>query len=806
MQHLRYALRTLGRTPLFTTAAVLTIAIAIGANTAIFSLVDATLLRGTPGVRDEKGLASISIDGRLEGGLTVSFGVPYRAFLTYSRAAARVQGVAAYQQDELNMGTTAAAGAQRVHAELVSDNYFRLLGTRAAAGRLLDSAVSKNEPTTATISHRLWQRVFSGDANVIGKAVILNGNRFTIAGVAEPNFVGIDPYNEADVWLPASATERLAAHGGRPTTLDAFSFGRVVARLGAGVSIADVEREAAAALDSVKANLFNPTMTLVVHARAGIGVPDDQRRQMLQTVWILVIGVALVLVIACANVANLFLARGATRVREIALRRSLGADDWALVRQVVVESLVVSVAAGVIGVVLALWGTALLEGFKLHQNMPTVPAFSVDGRVLVFAALLSVATAALFALPPVIGTMKADASVMLRNGDRAVTRRSRTQGMLVIAQVAVSFALVVGAALFVRTVHNLRSIDLGFRPENVIGVSMDLGAQGYSGPAASALLQQLVQRLRARPQLQSVSLTELAPFDGLSMSRPRPAAGKPAVERQFIGVNAVSDAYFKTLGIVLRQGRDFTASEGASNAPVAIVSAQMAKEFWPGRDPIGQRIVLLHDRLATVVGVTRDSRALAPQAPPEPHYYTPLSGANRATVLIRSTADRAAIVSDVRREVAALDRNLPIYDILSIAERVDRSFAEQIATARLTSLFGLVGLVLAVIGLYAVISFTVTQRTRELAIRVALGARDAHVRGHVLGDALRLVVVGLVIGGASAYELSRLVSNRFYGVSGFNIPTYLAVAVAMIVVAVAASYPPARRATMVDPMTALRAD
>jgi len=805
MQPLRYALRTLGRTPLFTAAAVLTIAIAIGANTAIFSVVDATLLRPTPGVRDENQLATISLDGQFDGGLSVAFGVPYGAYQTYSRSATRVEGVAGYQQDELNMGTTSQAGAQRVHAELVSDSYFSLLGTRAAVGRLLDSSQATSAPASATISHRIWQRAFANDPGIIGKTVTLNGRRFTITGVAESGFVGIDPYNEADVWLPARATELFAPHAGRPTSLDVFSFGRVVARLRQGVPIADVEREAVRALDAVKTS-FVAKLSIAVHAREGIGLPSDRRAQVVQTVWILVIGVSLVLLIACANVANLFLARGAARVREVALRRSLGAGDWALVRQVVIESLVVSIAAGTIGIVLALWGTALLEGFKLQQSLPAVPSIAVDARVIGFAALLSMVTAAFFALPPVLSTMRADAGVMLRNGDRAVTGRSRIQGILVIAQVAVSFALVVGATLFVRTVHNLRAIDLGFRPDNVIGVSLDLGAQGYSEPAAKALLDQLMQRLRSRPQIQSVALTELAPFDGLSMSHPKPESGTPTVERQIIGVNAVSDGYFRTLGMALMRGRDFTASEAASAAHVAVVSAQMAKEFWPGRDPIGQRLVLLHDEVATVVGVSADSRALAPLAPPDPHYYTTLAGTNHATVLIRSTADRASIVADVRREVAALDRNLPIFDILSISERVDRTFAEQIATARLTSIFGLVGLVLAIIGLYAVISFTVAQRSRELAIRVALGARDAHIRAHVLGDALRLVAVGLVIGGASAYELSTLVSSRFYGVSGFNVPTYLVAALAMVVVALAASYPPARRATLVDPMTALRAD
>ena len=806
MQHLRYALRTLGRNPLFAVAAILTIAIAIGANTAIFSVVDYTLLRGTPGVREESRLATISVDAQLDGGISIAFGVPYRTYLAYRQGATRAEGVAGYQQDEVNLGTTGESGAQRVHAELVSGNYFTVLGTRASVGRLLDSDGERSDPTLVTISHRLWQRAFAGDPAIAGKSVTLNGRRFTITGVAEPSFVGIDPYHDADVWLPAAATEHLSPHGGRPTSLDVFSFGRVVARLRPGASLADVEREAGRFLDAMKASIPTMKVTLAVHAREGIGLREEQRKQVVQTVWILVIGVGLVLVIACANVANLFLARGATRIREVALRRSLGASDWALVRQVVLESLVVSVAAGAIGIVLALWGTALLEGFKLYESLPAIPAVPIDARVIGFAVLLSLVTAALFALPPVLGTLRADVGSMLRNGDRSVTGRSRAQGLLVIAQVAVSAILVVGAALFVRTVHNLRAIDLGFRPDNVIGVSLDLGAQGYSAPAAWSLLQQLEQRLRARPQLQAVATTELPPFDGLSMSHPRPEIGKPTVERQFIGVTAVTRDYFRTLGIPLMRGRDFTESEVATGAHVAIVSAQMAKEFWPGRDPIGQRIAILHEEMATVVGVAGDSRTLAPQADADPHYYTPYSGGNMATILIRSTADRASIVNDVRREVAALDRNLPIFDVLSIAERVDRSFAEQIATARLTSIFGLVGLVLALIGLYAVISFTVAQRMRELAIRVALGARDAQIRGHVVGDALRLVGIGLVVGGVGAYELSRLVSNRFYGVSGSNVETYVATALVMTSVAVVASWLPARRATQVDPMTTLRAD
>ena len=797
----------LRRTPVFATAAILTIAIAIGANTAIFSVVNWALLRPTAGVVAEDRLATVTLNGEMDGGISLTFGAKYPDYLTYRAKATRVSGVMGYQQLNANLGSTAEAGAQRVHGELVTDNYFQVLGTRPLAGRLLDSTAVRS-PAVVVLSERMWRRAFGGDRDIIGKTASINGQKLTIIGVAQHGFVGVDPFNESDLWFPIEAGATLDPENNR--TPDQQPLGRMVVRVRDGVQLADVSAEAKPMI--TPQNLSFGHMKVRVEARAGIGLPDESKRQLLNTMLLLMTGVGLVLLIACANVANLFLARGATRVREVALRRSLGASDWALGRQLVAESLVVSLVAGGLGIIIALWGTSLLEGFRIDQNMQALPAVPVDVRVVGFAVLLSIVTAALFALPPVVGTLRSDSATLLRSGSRGSAGRSRVQGALVILQVAFSFVLVVGAGLFLRTVNNLRNIDLGFRPENVIGVSMDLSAQGYANDRVRPFLRQLEERLRSRPQIEAVATSAVSLFGGIILSHPEPEFAKPMKQRDWIGANMVTPGYFKTIGVPLLRGRDFAAadlSRSDSADDVVIVNQTLAKEFWPNRDPIGQRMVLKvgpKTSRSVVVGVVGDSRSTSPRRPPDPFYYSPLTSNGSVTVLVRSKADKATLVSEIRREVAALDPNLPIYDVLTIAERIDQSFAEQRSSAGLTSIFGIVGMLLAAIGLYAVISFTVLQRTRELAIRVALGAQDGQIKRNVIGDAVRLVVVGVVLGGAAAFGLAKLLTTRLYGVTGTDVPTFAIVSLTMLMLAVLASYAPARRATRLDPMLALRSD
>jgi putative ABC transport system permease protein len=629
-------------------------------------------------------------------------------------------------------------------------------------------------------------------------------------GVVPEGFHGVSGFTEPDMWFPLGANTLLDKQAGALSNDTHTAFGRLVIRLRPAVSMAAAESEAR--------SLFGETAEVMgkrakVSVKEGVGLPREQREQLVQTMVMLMAGVALVLTIACANVANLLLVRGASRLREVALRRSLGASDWRLARQLLTESVLLAAAAGVLGVTLALWGTSLFEGLKLDGSSPALPVVPIDGRVLGFAAALSILTAVLFALPPVLGTLRADPALMMRSGGHGATRRSRLQSLLVVAQVAVSFVLVVGAALFLRTVHNLRHIDLGFRPDRVLAASLDLRKQGYSDAAAHALVSRLMERLRSLPGTERVAIAALPPYGGMMLSTALPERVERAPALPYVAQNMVSPGYFATLGIPIKSGRDFSAEDialsGQRRAPVAVVNEALAEKFWPGRSALGQHLVTgigKHRTLTTVIGVVGNARVMSPRREQEPFYYVPSAPGEMVTIFVRSNRDVASLVRGIRQEVAAADPNVPLYDVMTLSERVDRSFADQIASAGLTGAFGIIGLVLAAIGLYAVIAFTVVQRTRELAIRVALGASEGRIRGSVVRDGVRLVVLGIAIGGGVAIGLARLVESRLFGVTGSDPATYVASAAGMIAVAVLATYLPARRAMQVDPMLALRAE
>ena len=815
---MRLALRSLLKQPLFTAVAVGTIAIAIGANTLIFSVANWVLLRGIPGVARQSELMTVQLQTHFGGGLTISFGPRYRDYMRYRTSAQRVAGVTGVRSVAVNFAASSAAVPERLSAEVVTDDYFSLLGVPAAAGRLLGAADTVDgAPPTVVISQRLWQRALGGAPGVVGTVATIDAHAFTIVGVAGAEFEGTGSSGTADLWIPFAA-QKLVDPSAQVVDDEGTAFESLIVRVRPGVTAAAVKAEAEARLPHEGRYFNTVTEPATVIVQPGIGASAEAMSQIRRMVFLLLAGVGLVLFIACANVANLLLARGATRRREVALRRSLGASSWNLARQLLAEGMLLAAAGGGLGVLIALWGTSLLRGIKLATWLPELPAVPIDGHVLAFAAAVSVVTAVVFSLPPLLGTLRADPATMLRNGGHGATGRSATQGALVIAQVAVSFVLVVGAVLFTRTVRNLRAADLGFQPEGIATFSLDLVAQGYTPQSGGALVERLVERLRARPGITGVATAGTIPFTGMMVQNVRPV-GQPAptggAPTDFISLDNVSPSYFQTLGIPLLRGRGFTdadvAAEGDTTLQhVVIVSETLAKRFWPGGDPLGQLLEVVGSATRPpirVIGVAADVKTLSPTEKPSLFYYMPeRRRVTSENVLVRSTLPRALLLAALRDELAAVDPKLPMYDVYTLRERADRTFAEALTAARLTSVFGVIGLLLALVGLYAVIAFTVAQRTRELAIRLALGAGDARLRAGVVRDALRLAAVGVAVGGLAAWQLARLVASGLYGVGRSDPASYAVVALLMALCAVVASLVPAVRATRVDPMLVMRAE
>ena len=814
IQDVRYALRALRRSLAFTVVAVAAIAIGAGAVTTIFSAVDALLLSPVPGVGDPERVVSL---GRTEGGAGWrSFSYPlYRNLRDRARS---LDGAAAFSLAPAVFSRTSSGEGEQVVAQLVSGNYFDVLRAHPAVGRFF-TAEEDSTPMArpvVVLGHRLWRDRFAGDPAVVGRDVSVNGRSFTVVGVAAPEFGGAIAMVRTDLYVPLMMQGVLRGGGADPALFADWggSWLQVVGHLRPGVS-ADA---AAAELSADAKQAFvdhdqdpRPVGVRVVALRAA---PGWLRGPVLAFMAVLTTVAALVLLIASMNVANMLLARAVARRRDVAVRLAVGASRWRLVRQLLAESLVLWLLGGVAGVVLALWGTGLLERFSpsidgFHIEM----RFGVDGLVLGVALLTSLVSGVVFGLLPALQASRCDLASVLRTVGGAGERRGRMRDVLVVGQLAMSVLLLVAAGLFLRALDRGRRVDPGFQVDGVAVAPLDVGKLGYDGARAWDLYRRLAARMAAMPGVGGVGYTSLVPLALNDAEREIQIPGQtppPGTEHILVGYHEVAGDYFRTMRMPIERGRAFTGADAPDAPKVAVVNESFARRYWPGGDALGRTIVL-DDATYTVVGVARDARMRSLADPPVPFLF--VSAEQRLnlapTLLVRADAypgGSSALAAAVRREARALEPRIPLPAVQRMKDVVSIGLLPQRAAAAVTGSLGVVGLLLAALGLYGVVAYSVAQRTREIGVRIALGAAPRDVVRMVVGQSARLAGAGVAVGIALAIAASRALVPLLYGVSALDPITLGGVPLVLTAVAVAASWVPARRAAAVEASVTLRAE
>ncbi|MET0397620.1 MAG: ABC transporter permease [Longimicrobiaceae bacterium] len=804
LQDLRYGVRVLLKNPAFSVAAVLTIALGIGATVTIFTLVNAVLLRPLPVADPDRlvGVEEVRERGEAEGG---PLSLP--RYLAYREASGAVlSGLAAQGMGDVAL--RAGGSPEAVLATYVSGNYFEVLGIHSALGRYFSVDVDRpGEPAVAVIGDHLWRTRFGADPGVVGRTVHLNGHPTTVVGVAPRGFGGTFVGVLPDVWLPIVLHERLnpwAGNGTRGPQIGLTLFGR----LKPGVTREQAEAALTVAARRIEPEDAQTTRADAVRLERLSGVPTDMRGPVTGFMAMLLATAGLVLLIAGANVAGMLLARATVRRREVAIRLAVGGGRGRLVRQHLTETLLLFVVGGTGGLLLALWLAKAASAFQPPLPVRVALDLGPDVRVLGFALLLALGTGVAFGLAPALRASRPDLLPALRAGGagRAVGR-TRLRSAFVVAQLAMSLLLLVTAGLFVQALRGALAADLGFEPEGVVTATLDLRAHGYDGARAAAFQRRLVERLAGSPGTVSVGMARFAPLSGnvttLEVDAPGRLSDRPRRE-QFVSVD---EGYFRTLRIPLVAGRGFAATDRAGSPPVVVVNERLARRLWPGESPVGKRL-RVEGKDREVVGMARDGKYEQPGEDPASFLYLPIGQepVEQATVLVRSRGEPAAALAAVRRAVAELDVDVPLREAMPLPATIGLALFPQRLAAVLVGAFGVLGMVLAAVGIYGLLAFHVGQRRHEIGVRLALGARAGDVLRMVLRQGMALVALGIAAGLAGALVMTRVLESLLFGVSPTDPLTFAAVPLALCAVALLASWLPARRAARTDPMTALRAE
>jgi predicted permease len=802
LQDLKYGLRMLAKSPGFTAIVVLTLALGIGANSTIFSWINSTLLDPIPGVTDTSELVSVMRGERSEHP-TPPFSYPDYADL---RARTRsLSGLIAHHDDFVSL--TGTNKPERIYGAMVSADYFQVLGVKPILGRGLLPVEEEKAGSTPSvvISYALWQSHFGGDRAIIGKTIQLNRTLCTIVGVTPPDFQGCTTGLRTDLWAS------LVYRGEQLRERDNYWL-NVLGRLKPGVNRRQAEEE------------LNLQMRRIVEQ-----FPDSHRgpnQITLDPLWrspfganvymykslpMLLALAAVLLLLACANVANLLLVRSVTRRREVALRLSMGASRWRLVRQLLVESLLLALLGGGVALLLTYWTAGTFAAFfPPITNLPLTINGHADRMVLAATILISILTAMIFGILPALRTSSLAPIAVLKEeagGMSGGIHKSRLSRALVVAQISLSLLLLICAGLFARSLQNSQRLDPGFDPNHVLLASYELGPAGYSEAQGIAFHRQLLSKLAALPGVESVTLADFSPLSfTLHTDYVRPDGYLPQpgesmeVSRAIVGPN-----YLRTMRIPIIAGRDFTEQDMENSQRVAIVNQQFVDRYWPGQDAIGKRISI-YDEWFNVVGVARNGKYRRLVYPPEPVFFQPLYQRYRDLVMIhaRVSGDPQAYAPEVERTVHELNADLPVFGVTTLKSSMQLGSIFERLAGTLAGAFGLLALILAAVGIYGVIAYTTRQRTHEIAIRMALGARRAGVFWLVLGQGLLLTLTGLAAGIAISLALTRYLKSLLFGVTTSDLWTYAAVALLLCLVSLVACFIPARRATQVDPMVALR--
>ena len=801
-QDLRFAARSLLRTPGFTAAAALTLALGAGATTALFSVVDAVLLRPLP-VHEPDRLVSVRVE-KADGSVEDVFSWPY--VRDWRSAAAPVAEVAATHYGGLSF--SAGGEAEMVTSVDATDNYFRVLGLRPAAGRLFAPGDDAAAPVVV-LSHGFWTRRFGADPGVVGRAVRLNGQPLTVIGVAPPGFAGTLAGVRTDVFVPVGIYPLLNP-GGDLDTRGRHGWLVMFARLRAGVSV----DRAGAALDAVarrvEPEFADDPAPRGARVDALTGLPARARGGAVGFMALLSACAGLVLLIAATNVAGMLLARASARRREIAIRLALGAGRGRLARLLLAESLLLFLAGGAAGTLLAVWATSLLRGWSPPVGVPVTIDAAVSPAALAFALGLSLATGLVFGLAPALAASRPVLVPALKDGAGG-GRRARLRSAFVVGQLAMSMLLLVTAGLFARALQSALSIDPGFRPDGVLVGEVRLAPHGYDEARGAEAFRQLLERVRARPEVRAATLASLVPVAGESeRTRVRRAEDAPAEGDGggvSVGVNTVDDDYFRTMEVRLLAGRAFSPADRPGSPPVAVVNETLARRLWPGESPVGRRLTS-GGRTVEVVGVARDGRYEELREDPLPYVYFPFSQNHQAamTLHVRHDGAPAAALAAVRAELRAVDPDVPLAGAMPMAARIGVTLVPQRIAAVLVGGFGAAGLLLAAVGMYGVLAYTVSQRTREIGVRMALGAGAGAVLRMVVRQGLLLCALGVAIGLGAALLAARAIRGMLFGLSAADPATFVAVPLLVGLAALLASWLPARRAARVDPVVALRAE
>jgi predicted permease len=813
-QDLRYGAMMLMKHPGFTFVAALTLALGIGANTAIFSVVNAYLFKPLPVVEPDRLVVLASKDQRSE----APHGTSYLNYADIRNQRDVFTEVIAYVPDIVSLNVDGEA--ERGMIELVSGNYFAMLGVGAAHGRVFapDEGQTIGSSPVIVLSHGYWQRRFGGEVSAIGKTIKVNGQSFTIIGVTPESFPGTEPILTVNAYAPLMMKAQLHQNQQDTFTQRGLESFRVMGRLAPGVSLT----QAGAAMETLARDIarqypdvFKELSFLVVpetKARPSISAPTFVPR----IAAILMTLVGLILLIACANVSNLMLSRAAMREKEMAIRSALGASRFRLIRLLLSESMLLGLFSGVAGVIITLWATDLLSSVRMATDNPVKFEARPDWRVFLFLLGAALGAGVIAGLVPAFRTSRLNLSATLKEGGRDSASgggRHRLRNALVVSQVAASLLLLVCAGLFLRSLQAAQRIDLGFRRDNVLMFSADTELQSYDQRRGQRFYRKLLDRLNELPQVRSAGLGTHKSLVGWVPTTEvfLPDRGEQAKgDSVNVLTNRVSADYFETLKISVLEGRAFTSRDDEEATRVAVVNETMARAYWQGDSAIGRQLRLERGGPPVeIVGVVKNSKYGSIGEEPRPCLYLPFAQNYQSTSILylHTEGDPAAAAAAARQVVSELDQDMPVYDLKTMNTHLSGIALLFVRVgAALVGVFGFLGLSLAVVGLYGVVSHSVSQRTREIGIRIALGARAADVLRMLLKQGMILTLVGVAAGLAAAFAVTRLMGGLLYGVSATDPMTFIAIPLLLTIVATLACWIPARRAAKVEPMVTLRAE
>ena len=817
MQDLRYALRVLAKQPLFTAIVILTFALGIGANTAVFSVLNAVLLRPLPFHEPQNLVAIGEFDARekADPGTEIE-SISYLDYVDFRDRTQVFDSIAVYTNQAVS---TLLDGNEAAHVqgESVSANLFTLLGIQPMLGRTFLPNEDDPGNYVVILSNDLWQRRFGADRSIIGKNVTLDGKSFQVIGVMPPRFAYPLRFSSPpELWIPMSILRDPPKDGSPPMTEQRDnSFFQCIARLKPGVSI----QQAQANLNTLTANWRQQYPESKPHA--GVKVISEISSMVGSTHSALLMLCAMagcVLLVACVNVANLLLARALSRNREISIRAALGAGRRHILRQLLVESILLGAVGGLAGLLIATWGIDSLKAFL--PDVPRIDEISPDPHVLGFTALISVGVGVLAGLLPAWRASHPNLATSLNESARGSSEGgagARTRAVLVVVEIVLALVLLASAGLLVESFVRLQRVPAGFDTNNVMTARIALPESSYPKPDdASGFVKRLLERMSTLPGVQSAAAAWWIPLSGSDISftfnieeHPIPAGQQPIAQ-----VNVVTPDYFQTMGVPIRQGRAFADRDDRNSLPVAIVTESLAKQYFPGEDPVGKRIIpdaaigAGKPPVREIVGVIADIHLISLRLAPQPQIYIPHQqfGVGSMSIFVRTQIDPQSLTSVLRQTVAQIDKDVPVYRTQKLADYMSHSIAQPRLNAMLVTLFAAIALLLAAAGIFGVMSYSVTQRTQEIGIRIALGARRYDVLRLIILQGMRFVGIGLVLGVIGVLVSSRLLQSFLFGIGATDLRTMVIVTLILTGVALVACLIPARRATRVDPIVALRTE